>query len=446
MGHVCPSRNWLKEESVTRGRRGPGEGSIYRRQNGLWVGSVDLGLVDGKRRRRWVYGQSQGEVRDKLRSLQRVVASGAMPAPANLTVGRFLDTWLREFLPGTVSPRTEDIYANIVRTYLVPTVGSTKLGKLTPADVSRMLASLERRGYAPETRRKARAVLRRALRRAEQEGIVSRNVAAIADGPKVPHREGRTLTPDQAKTFLCAVRGNRLEAAYVVALALGLRRGELLGLSWSDLELDGPMPLVRIRRQLLRHQGQGVLLSELKTAGSRRTLHLSEPVVQALRAHRSRQEEERMTARVWRNPAALVFTSTIGTPLDPDVFGKSVPRICKEAGLGHWSIHELRHSCASLLLAMGVPLEVVSDTLGHASIRVTMDVYGHLLAPAKMQAAEAMRRALWLEDLPDFDPLAASLAAIDPTDAGHNAVTSDGVGRPGLDPGTLGLKVPCSSG
>ncbi len=213
---------------MTRGRRGPGEGSIYRRQNGLWVGSVDLGLIDGKRKRRWVYGQSQGEVRDKLRSLQRVVASGAMPAPANLTVGRFLDTWLHEFLPGTVSPRTEDIYANIVRTYLVPTVGSTKLGKLTPADVSRMLASLERCGYAPETRRKARAVLRRALRRAEQEGIVSRNVAAIADGPKVPHREGRTLTPDQAKTFLGAVKGNRLEAAYVVALALGLRRGELL--------------------------------------------------------------------------------------------------------------------------------------------------------------------------------------------------------------------------
>ena len=206
------------------------------------------------------------------------------------------------------------------------------------------------------------------------------------------------------------------------------------------------MPLVRVRRQLLRHHGKGVLLSELKTAGSRRTLHLSEPVVQVLRAHQSRQDDERTSARVWRNPAGLVFTSTIGTPLDPEVFGKSVPRICKEAGLGHWSIHELRHSCASLLLAMGVPLEVVSDTLGHASIRVTMDVYGHLLAPPKMQAAEAMRRALWLEDLPDFDPLAASLAAVDAADAGRNVLTSDEVGRPGLDPGTLGLKVPCSSG
>ena len=170
-------------------------------------------------------------------------------------------------------------------------------------------------------------------------------------------------------------------------------------------------------------------------------MHLSEPVVEALRAHRARQEEERRTARAWRNEANLVFTSTIGTPLDSEVFGKSVPRICKAAGLGHWSIHELRHSCASLLLAMGVPLEVVSDTLGHASIRVTMDVYGHLLAPAKMQAADAMRRALWLEDLPTFNLLATSLAVDAHEGSAHNPVTSDSVGRPGLDPGTLGLKV-----
>jgi integrase len=113
-----------------------------------------------------------------------------------------------------------------------------------------------------------------------------------------------------------------------------------------------------------------------------------------LRAHPARQNAEEQTARIWRNPAGLAFTSTIRTPLDPEACGRSVPRICKRGGLGHWSIHELRHSYASLVLAMGVPLEVVCDTLGHASIRVTMDVYGHLLAPSRMHAAEAMRRAL----------------------------------------------------
>lgn len=227
----------------------------------------------------------------------------------------------------------------------------------------------------------------------------------------------------------------------MVALALGLRRGELLGLSWEDVELDGPMPRVRIRRQLLRHGGQGVLLAELKTAGSRRTLHLSPPVVAHLRAHRTRQAQEERTTRIWRNSAHLVFTSTIGTPLDPEAFGRTVPRICKRAGLGHWSIHELRHSCASLLLAMGVPLEVVSDTLGHTAIRVTMDVYGHLLAPARMQAAEAMNRALWHDELPDVEPLATRLATDLSSKLDHDAPTSDSVAPPPPDPGTLGSKV-----
>jgi integrase len=219
----------------------------------------------------------------------------------------------------------------------------------------------------------------------------------------------------------------------------------LLGISWDDLKLDGSMPLVRIRRQLLRHSGQGVLLADLKTAGSRRTLHLSQPLVDLLRLHRARQNAEEQAARIWRNPANLAFTSTIGTPLDPEAFGRTVPRICKRAGLGHWSIHELRHSWVSLLLAMGVPLEAVSDTLGHASIRVTMDVYGHLLAPSRTYAAEAMRRPCGSTS-PDFDPLATELATTSATDGVDNSLNWDSVGRPGLDPGTLGLKVPCSSG
>ena len=345
-----------------------------------------------------------------------------------------------------MSPRTEVIYRDAVDRYVVPTVGSVKLNQLSPAHVGEMLLTLEAQGYTPETRRIARAGLRRALRGAEQEGFLTRNVAAIADGVKIPRREGRTLTAEQAQAFLREVKGDRLEAAYVVALALGLRRGELLGISWDDLKLDGPMPLVRIRRQLLRHRGQGVLLADLKTAGSRRTLHLSQPLVDLLRVQRARQNAEEQTARIWRNPANLVFTSTIGTPLDPEAFGRTVPRISKRAGLGHWSIHELRHSCASLLLAMGVPLEVVSDTLGHASIRVTMDVYGHLLAPSRMHAAEAMRRALWIDEFPDFDPLATELATNLAEDGADKVVNWDAVGRPGLDPGTLGLKVPCSSG
>ena len=131
----------------------------------------------------------------------RTVDAGSLPAPANLTVARYLEDWLVRFLPGTVSPRTEVIYRNAIDRYVVPTVGSVKLHQLSPAHVSEMLVTLEAQGYAPETRRIARAVLRRALRRAEQEGFLTRNVAAIADGVKIPRREGRTLTPEQAQAF-----------------------------------------------------------------------------------------------------------------------------------------------------------------------------------------------------------------------------------------------------
>jgi integrase len=354
--------------------------------------------------------------------------------------------WVTDRVPGTVALRTAHLYAHAVERYLVPTLGNRRLSRLSPTDVARMLSCLEEKGYSPSTRRMARATLKRALRFAEQEGLVDRNVAAIAEGPKVPKRDGRTLTPEQARTFVEAVRGDRLEAAYVLALTLGLRRGEVLGLRWSDLEDRGDDLLVHVRQQLLRDH-QGVRLAELKTAGSRRSLPLARPAIDALEQHRVRQEaEEVVRGARWRNDAELIFTSTVGTPLDPEAFGRTVPRITKAAGLGHWSIHELRHSCASLLLAMEVPLEVVADQLGHSSIRVTKDVYGHLLPGARAKAAEAMRRVIEGDDDAPATSSAASLAARTAANDVSGALISDFVGRPGLDPGTLGLKVPCSSG
>jgi integrase len=307
-----------------------------------------------------------------------------------------------------------------------------------------MLVDLEAKGYSPATRRMARATLRRALRFAEQDGLLSRNVAAIAEGPKLDHREGRSLTPEQAQTFLEAVVDNRLEAAYVLTLALGLRRGEILGLSWEDVVNAENAVVLTVRRQLVRDKF-GVHLSDLKTVGSRRTLHLSAPLVEVLERHRVRQEaEELVRGKRWNNEWGLIFTSTIGTPLDPEQFGKTVPKICESAGLGHWSIHELRHSCASLLIATEVPLEVVSEQMGHASIRVTKDVYGHLMPKARAKAAEAMRSVLF-DEIISVRPhmsvgLATQMATPDVADTHFEAVNRTFVGRPGLDPGTLGLK------
>jgi integrase len=309
-----------------------------------------------------------------------------------------LNNWATKRIPGTVTTRTQALYERSVKVYINPSIGKLRLNKLAPLDVSRMLQDLELKGYSPATRRMARSTLRRALRVAEQDGILYRNVASIADGPKLDHREGRGLQPEQAKRFLQAVRGHRHEAAYVLALSLGLRRGELLGLSWSDIERAEDAVVLNIRRQLIRDK-HGVQLIDLKTVGSRRMLHLSLPLVEVLDRHRIRQEaEELVCGKRWNNERELIFTSNIGTPLDPETFGKTVPKICTEAGLGHWSMHELRHSCASLLIAMEVPLEFVAEQMGHASIQVTKDIYGHLMPRSRARVAEAMRQILFDEE------------------------------------------------
>jgi integrase len=237
---------------------------------------------------------------------------------------------------------------------------------------------------------------------AEQDGLVNRNVAAIAEGPKMDHREGRTMTPAQARRFLAACRTQRLGAAYSLALFAGLRRGEVIGLQWSDIRIDGDQATVKIQRQLVRDK-TGLHLVELKTKGSRRTLHLSAPLVEVLECHRGRQgAEKELRDNAWSNDWNLVFTSTYGMPLDPGEFGKGVSGITNEAELGHWSIHELRHTCASLLFSMNVPLDVVADQLGHASVGVTKDVYVHLLPGVSEVASRAMHELLY-DDIDGVD-------------------------------------------
>ena len=434
-------------------RRARGEGSVYKTNDGKWVASIDLGWVNGKRKRRTFQGATQSEALRKVREFHAHKSRGLQLAPERLTVEEYLNTWLTERIPGTVSVRTEEIYARVVRLYLLRYIGRIRLGKLTPNDVNAMMIELGREGLSPSTKRMARATLRRALRMAEQDGLVARNVAAIAEGPKMGLREGRTMTPEQARRFLEACKGHRLGAAYSLALTLGLRRGEIIGLKWSDIDLKDGVVSLSIRRQLVRDR-TGVHLSDLKTKGSRRTLHLSTPLVDLLEKHHHRQEAEALVrGELWQNGENLIFTSTIGTFLDPEDFGKRVSAITTKAGLGHWSIHELRHSCASLLFAADVSLDAVADQLGHASIHVTKDVYIHLLPGSRAKTSKAMEELLYkdyVEVTPpvvvdEDDGMARRLARQGLAKDNKTLLTRDLVGRPGLDPGTLGLKVPCSS-
>lgn len=392
------------EKETGSGRRGAGEDSIYKDGN-RWRGAVSLGTTgDGRRRRIKVSGRTKAEVIAKLKELHRSLDARIEQPTRRLTVGSFLDAWLAG-LPARVEPSTVTNYTDMVKTHLKPALGAKILSQLTVSDVNAVWAAKRKAGYKPNSIRIMRAVLRAALRQAERESLVIRNVAALSDPPRVGQAEGRSLTIPEAKRLLDAAAGDRLEALYALTLTLGLRRGEALGLAWADIDLDERSMV--LRRQIARirldedaaatatGRRTDLVLKELKTKRSRRTLHLTPTLVAMLRSHRARQAAEQLAVGPAWVDSGLVFTTAIGTPLHPDNFAHYFDRLCRKAGLGHWHPHELRHSAASIMLAQGTPLWVVSEVLGHASVAITKDVYGHLLGGEKQAAAEAITDVLF---------------------------------------------------
>lgn len=383
-------------------RRGHGEDSIYR-DGDQWRGAVSLGYgPDGRRIRKKVRGRTKAEVRAKIRELRQHVDAG-LPAPdGRLTVGAFLDRWIGN-LPGHVATSTLDDYADTVRLHLKPGLGRKVISKLTVADVDGLWSTKREQGYSANSIRIMRVVLRKALGQAEREGLVSRNVAALSLPPRVRPGEGRALSIDQARHLLNQVRGHRHEAALTLALTFALRRGEVLGLYWSGLDWErGTLAITHAVKRVKNQDGAQagarktrVVVEELKTRRSRRTLYLTPELLDLLRRHRAGQSEERIALGGGWQDHGLIFPSAAGTPMDPDNFSHVFSRICQRAGLGHWHPHELRHSGASLMLAQGTRLEVVSEVLGHASIAVTKDVYGHLAEGDKRAATQSMSEALF---------------------------------------------------
>ena len=387
-------------------RRGRGEGSIFRRADGRWVGSITLPPDGGKRRRKVVYGKTFEEARRELRKVQIAVDSGLPTDGGRLTLDQFLGQWIATTVPGSVADSTVDDYHDVIRLHLVPGLGHRRLSLLTVNDCDVLWATKREAGYKPNTIRIMRAVLQKALSQAEKEGLVPRNVARLSQAPRIRQSEARCLTIDQARQLIGAARGDRLEACYLLMLTFGLRRGEALGLAWADFNASNASLAVRqsVKRVRERPNSDGtypsnrktqVILSELKTVRSRRTLFLTPPLVEALRTHRSRQAEERMALGSGWHDLGLIFPSRVGTIHDPDNFSHEFNHFCIRAGIGRWNPHALRHSGASLMLAQGTPLHVVSEVLGHSSIAMTKDVYGHLVEGQKREAAEAISAALF---------------------------------------------------
>ena len=373
-------------------KRNAGEGSIFLRADGRWCGQIDLGWRDGRRARKLVYGKTAGEVRELMtkalrdRDLGMLSASGSNP-----TLQRFLDDWLAS-VKNSLRVRSYERYEGIVRVHLSPAIGRVRLDKLTSAHVQALLDSKLASGLAPRSVQACRIVLGAALKQGVRWQMVGRNVAEFVNGPKVRNAEMQVFSPEQARRFLAACQGERLHALYLLALSTGLRRGELLALQWNDLDLDAGT--LSVRRSLGRSSAQGIVIAEPKTPQGRRTVRLSAPVVTELRVHRKRQLEQRLSAGPeWRDGGYL-FTTSIGTTLDPRSLGQDFRHICEKADLRLIRFHDLRHSAATIALSQGVHPKIVSEMLGHSRISLTLDVYSHSLPTLQVEAADKIASAL----------------------------------------------------
>ncbi|MCW2531406.1 MAG: integrase family protein [Blastococcus sp.] len=373
-------------------KRANGEGSIFKRADGTWSGELSYRDDDGRSRRRTVYGRTQIEVRAKLDDLRERLAAGAPLKDATMTLAAWLDDWTAKALPASDRKQaTVDLYATIARKHLVPLLGSRALDRIRPSDVEALIVAKREAGLAPSTVRTVYTVLRAALDVAVRDGLLRRNPAAVVKRPTVERRDAAYLTADEAQHLLEAIRGDRLDPLFRLMLATGLRRGEALALHWADVDLDAGV--LRVRWTLTR-TSRGLQLGEPKTDRSRRTVPLPRSAVELLRVHRIRQADDRATAgAIWRDNG-LVFTTELGTPLEPRNVLRRFELLAQRAGPKGVHLHTLRHSAASFLLAAGTHTKVVQEHLGHSSYAITADIYSHVGPAQQREAADRLDAAL----------------------------------------------------
>jgi len=368
-------------------KHGNGEGTIVQRGDERWVAA--LSLDDGKRK--WLYGKTRAEVARKLAEVRRDRDKGLPIAhDERQTLATYLTSWLAMVRP-TVRESTWINYEHYVRLHLVPTLGKVVLARLTPQQVQRLYADKLASGKAPTSVNHLAGVLHHALDDAVRLNLIPRNVTELVDPPRVSEREMQVYPPEQARVFLEAAKGHQLEALFTLWITTGMRQGETLALKWIDVDLSAGFVQVKQGRS---RAIKGFVDANPKTKRGRRKIVLTPLAVEALREHRKRQLEERMkVADMWHD-GGYVFTTPLGTPLDASGARKTYFKLIKQAGLPRIRPHDLRHSAATLLLVQGVPIKVVSEVLGHASVAITMDLYSHVLPDMQRDAAAAMESLL----------------------------------------------------
>ena len=338
-----------------------------------------------------MYGRTRAEAAAKLAEMIAKTNAGVPLAVQTWTVEGYGGSLAarRGWRLGCVRPRLP-VTGGTLKLHIVPMLGRYSLRRLSPTDVRRLLAAKSASGLSVRSVQIIQATLRAMLSEAVRDELVERNVAAIVRGPAAVREEVRPWSAEDAAAFLAVAAEDRLHALFAVGVALGLRKGELLGLRWRT----STWWLLHVRQSAQRVHGVGMVFGPPKSARSRRDIPLPAYAVRVLWDHRVKQAEERLALGPYWEDSGLVFTSTIGTVIEPRNLARTLDRLIVEAGVRRIRFHDLRHTCASLLLAQGVPPRVVMDVLGHSQFSITMDLYSHVMPSALRDAADAMDRTL----------------------------------------------------
>ncbi|MEU9149153.1 site-specific integrase [Streptomyces sp. NPDC048417] len=376
-------------------RRPNGGGTISKRADGRYMGRAYVTDTDGNRVRKTVYGTTWDEANEKLGKLQDQERNGVPVPSRSWSLGEWLAYWLEHIVEPDSEHNTYVKYESKVRLYLMPHLGKKSLVKLTPAQVRAFMATLKRDKVPAPTRFEVLRVLRNALNRAIREELLTRNVALLVDMPKVSKDKGTAWNAREAVTFLRTARAHRLYAACVLVLVIGLRRSEVLGLRWRDVDFEGRQftPV----KQVQREKGVGLVLKDLKTESSQAVLPMPEFCARALEERRELQELERKIAgEHWTQEPDqdLIFSSEHGGMLDPVGFSRTFGRLVKRAGVRRITVRLARHTCGTLLAFLKVHPKVAQAILRHSQISMTMDVYTHVVGDSEREAVAMLAELL----------------------------------------------------
>jgi integrase len=366
---------------VDRKRRGHNEGTVYYwPERDRWVVQISLG--PGKRKK--FYCKTKQEAVRKKNEVLRELEQGMLATGSQQKLKDYLDHWLEDICKPNLRISSCVKYEKIIRLYIVPDLGDVQLQKLTPGQVQALYTKIWKRGLSSKTVNSIHGLLHKALDDAVKAGLVSRNVCDSVSSPHVVKRRVKPLALEQARKLLEIARGHRLEVLLTLAVVTGMRRGELIALRWSDVDLERRILLVCHTADYIAHYGH--VETEPKTESGLRQISLPAFMIDILRQHRIEQLELRLKVGSAWEDRDLVFCDLHGGYLNSRYLLKMLDRLLESAELPHMHFHDLRHSAASILLSMGVNPKVIQELLGHSDMSITLGTYSHLFPTMQEEA------------------------------------------------------------